>query len=72
MILIIDFGCSQMNIGSKVENITITMTITLRGSVSTSFQGSPRVRIYAMKYEEEINRKNKLKRFQKKRQSDLR
>ena len=61
-----------MNIGSKVENITMTMTITLRGSVSESFQGSPRVRIYAMKYEEEINRENKLKRFQKKRQSDLR
>ena len=68
----IDFGCSQMNIGSKVENITMTMTITLRGSVSESFQGSPRVRIYAMKYEEEINRENKLKRFQKKRQSNLR
>ena len=68
----IDFSCSQMNVGSKVENITMTMTITLRGSVSESFQGSPRVRIYAMKYEEEINRENKLKRFQKKRQSDLR
>ena len=61
-----------MNIGSKVENITMTMTITLRGSVSESFQGSPIVRIYAMKYEEGINRENKLKRFQKKRQSNLR
>ena len=68
----IDFSCSQMNVGSKVENITMTMTITLRGSVSESFQGSPRIRIYAMKYEEEINRENKLKRFQKKRQSNLR